>query len=51
MDDIDMSPKPQPSGGDLPPETGIDAPPPPPGNDVVDAPPDLPERQESGFRS
>ena len=45
-EDIDMSPKPQPSGGDLPPETGIDAPPPAPETELIDTPPDVPQRQE-----
>ncbi len=44
MDDVDMSPKPIPTGADTPPGTGsIDTPPPVPEAGIIDSPPMTPE--------
>jgi hypothetical protein len=48
-DDIDMSPKPIPTGADTPPGSGtpIDSPPPPPEAEVVDGPTGKPGAETS----
>jgi len=51
MEDIDMDPKPQPSGGDVPPGSGIDSPPPPPAAEIIDRPPDPLESEELKVKS
>ena len=48
FDDIDMSPKPQPSGGEAPPETESEEPPLPPEAEVFDASPAPAETQQPG---
>jgi hypothetical protein len=48
-DDVDMSPKPTPTGADTPPGSGtpIDSPPPPPQAEVIDSPQAVPEPESS----
>jgi len=40
MEDVNMNPKPVPTGEDAPPASGIDTPPPPPAAQTIDTPPD-----------
>ena len=43
MDDIDMNPKPVPTGGDTPPGSGSIDEPPTPEAGIIDSPPAMPE--------